>query len=400
MSGFRGVLAQDQFHPVSNGRMITVNKMNDNVSFQFILRFPLHQSPHAAAMSRPTIPELAQASGVSVSTVNRVINGSTSVRQATRERVLAAAKQVGFYGLVAIEQSVADARVNHRLKVLLPPRSRLFYRDLGEALARSATNFPRKAVEMSVEHLDDPVPEQVAERLRRLARDADSIAFVGAQHPLIIDAVDDILRAGIPVTALIAPLTADGDAGFVGLDNWSVGRTAGWAFNKMVREPGEVGILVGSHRYRNQDLNESGFRSYFREHNQEFTLLEPLSTYESASVAHERVQQLLVEHPDMCGLLVSGGGITGALTALRDTPHRKDFVTVGYELFDTTRTALLDGTLTLAIAHPIDALARAAIDTMVDARSHRGGAGARRIVLEFDVYTSENIGKPRYSQFE
>ena len=34
-------------------------------------------------------------------------------------------------------------------------------------------------------------------------------------------------------------------------------------------------------------MNESGFRSYFREHNQNFTLLEPKSTYESAAVARE-----------------------------------------------------------------------------------------------------------------
>ena len=35
-------------------------------------------------------------------------------------------------------------------------------------------------------------------------------------------------------------------------------------------------------------------------------------------------------------------------------PRRKDFVTVGYELFDATRTGLLDGTLTMVISHPLD----------------------------------------------
>lgn len=351
-------------------------------------------------MARPTISDLADAAGVSVSTVNRVINGSTAVRQATRERVLAAARRIGFYGLAGIEQSVADGRVSNHLKVLLPPRSRLFYKDLGEALTRAAADFPKKSLSMTVEHLDDPVPEHVAARLTVLSRDADAIAVVGAQHPLIIDAVDGILRSGIPVTALISPLSAEGNVGYVGIDNWAVGRTAGWAFDKMVRTPGEIGILVGSHRYRNQDLNESGFRSYFREFNQTFTLLEPLSTYESASVAYERVQQLLDEHPDMCGLLISGGGITGALGALRDTPRRKDFVTVGYELFDTTRAGLLDGTLTMAIAHPIDALARTAITVMIDARRIGTGISAQRVILEFDVYTSENIGRPRQHRSE
>ena len=64
-------------------------------------------------------------------------------------------------------------------------------------------------------------------------------------------------------------------------------------------------------------MNESGFRSYFREYAPEFTLLEPLSTFESSAVAQEMTEKLLRDHPDLAGLYVAGGGITGALAALR-----------------------------------------------------------------------------------
>ena len=56
-------------------------------------------------MKRPTIPDLAAAAGVSVSTVNRVLSKSEAVRQPTRERVLEAAERIGFYGLGAIEHA-------------------------------------------------------------------------------------------------------------------------------------------------------------------------------------------------------------------------------------------------------------------------------------------------------
>ena len=45
---------------------------------------------------RPTIPDLAKLAGVSVSTVNRIINQTGSVRQPTRERVLRTAEEIGF----------------------------------------------------------------------------------------------------------------------------------------------------------------------------------------------------------------------------------------------------------------------------------------------------------------
>lgn len=177
----------------------------------------------------------------------------------------------------------------------------------------------------------------------------------------------------------------------VGLDNYMVGRTAAWAFDNMVREPGEIGILIGNHRYRNQEMDESGFRSYFHEHNTAFTILEPIATYESAAVAREMVEGLFRDHPNICGLFVSGGGITGALAALRDMKKRPDFIAVGYELFDATRNALIDGTLKMVISHPMDRFAQAAVETMISTKKSEAGTGAQRVALGFEIYTSEHV---------
>jgi len=45
-----------------------------------------------------------QASGVSVSTVDRVLNARNPVRRASAERVLEAAEQIGFYASTVIKQ--------------------------------------------------------------------------------------------------------------------------------------------------------------------------------------------------------------------------------------------------------------------------------------------------------
>ena len=342
-------------------------------------------------VKRPTIPDLAQAAGVSVSTVNRVINEAAKVRQPTRERVLRAAREIGFYGLGAIENAIRSSRNTHHLGILLQQGGRAFYRDLGNALARAAKDYADGNVELTLEFMDDLSTDNVATRLMTLGDASESVALVAAEHPIISDAIDSVLRIGVPVAGLIAPLSARGNVGFVGLNNWKVGRTAGWAFDKISRIPGKIGILVGNHRYRNQELNENGFRSYFREHNSDFTLLEPLSTYESAAVARELTEKLFDEHPDLCGLFISGGGITGALAAMRNCPRRDDFVAVGYELFDATRAALIDGTLTLVISHPMDAFAREAISTMIKAKEAGPDAGAQNVSLRFEIYTSENV---------
>jgi len=342
-------------------------------------------------MTRPTIKDLAEEAGVSVSTVNGVLADASSVRKPTRERVRHAAERIGFYGLGTIDHSIRESAGSHRIGILLQQGHRSFYRDLGQVLTKAAEEFQDGRVELVLEFLDDLSPNNVAERLVAIAQDCEAVALVAAEHPLVSEAIDTVLRDGKPVAGLVAPLSARGNVGYVGLDHWKVGRTAAWAFDRMCKTPGEIGILVGNHRYRNQDLNESGFRSYFREHNSGFTLLEPRSTYESAAAAREMTEELFRDHPNMCGLFISGGGITGALAALRDLSPGKDFVSVGYELIDVTRAALIDNVLTMAICHPMEALAREAIASLVRAKRTGPNKGALSATLNFEIYTSENV---------
>ncbi len=342
-------------------------------------------------MKRPTIPDLAKAAGVSVSTVNRVLSEAASVRAPTRDRVLGAAEEIGFYGLGALEHSVRTSRTRHRFGVLLLHSQRAFYTILGDAIREAAATCPDATIDLTLEFLDNLSPEKVADHIVSLGARSDAMAIVAPQHPLVADAIDEILAQGVPIVSLIGPLTAQGAVGQVGLDYWKVGRTAAWAFDKMVHAPGKIGILVGNHRLRNQEINESGFRSYFREHNPSFSLLEPLSTYESAAIARDHVEALLTAHPDLSGLFISGGGITGALAALRDTPKRDDFVAVGYELFDETRAALIDGTLSMVISHPMQRFAQETITALRHARRAGAHQTAQKITVAFDIHTSENV---------
>ena len=341
-------------------------------------------------MKRPTIPDLAQAAGVSVSTVNRIIKNSGKVRQSTRELVLQTAEEIGFYGLGTLSGTVKSRRETHHLGVLLQQPGRPFYRQLGDAIKKATDTWSSGRVILNLEFMDDLSPESVASHIERLGERSESLAIVAAQHPVIAEAIENVNAQGVPVTALIGPLSARCNISFVGLDNWKVGRTAAWAFDKMVRKPGKIGVLVGNHRFRNQEMNESGFRSYMREHNSGFTLLEPQSTYESAAAAREIVETMLIKHPDLCGLFASGGGISGVIAALREGKTRDDFVAVGYELFDTTRSALADGTLTMVIGHPMDAFAREAIATLIKSKAAGADGGAHRTALGFEIYTSEN----------
>jgi LacI family transcriptional regulator len=341
-------------------------------------------------MARTTIGQLANASGVSVATVNRVLSGSTGVRADTMARVKLAAEEIGFYGVGSLQSRISATKPKYRFGFLLHQPGRAFYQDTARALKAAAEQTADATVSLQIEFLEDLSPQNTATRMTVLGETCDAIAVVAAVHPLVTQAVLDLQQKGLPVFGLISQLSASGDVHYVGLDNWKVGRTSAWMFDHVCKKPGKLGILVGNHRYRCQEMNEAGFRSYFREHAPEFILLEPLSTFESSVVSQELTERLIHEHPDLAGLYVAGGGVTGAITALRRLAKPNQIALVGHQLLDVTRQALLDGYMSVAISQPLDISAQCTIAGMLHALRNKNG-GNITTILPFEIFTRENI---------
>lgn len=342
-------------------------------------------------MSRPKIRDLAAAAGLSVATVNRVLAGGTNVRQQTKQLVQEAAARIGFYGLGAIQARVVSSQPKYRLGFLLLQPHRPFYKKAADVIRVAAAAVNAAAVEVQIAFVDDLAPQTTAAAALALADVCDAICLTTAVHPLVIQTIEAIQARGVPVFALISQLSATGQVHYVGLDNWKAGRTAGWAMGHFCKMPGKVGILMGNPRYRNQEMNESGFRSYFREYAPEFTLLEPLSTFESSAVAEEMTERLLHDHPDLAGLYIAGGGITGTLAALRNSDRAGKLAVICFDMMENTRAALIDGTITLVISHPLRRLADLVIDGMIRAAAAQDPAANYTNIVPFELCTRENI---------
>ncbi|MEK8027603.1 MAG: hypothetical protein RLY78_517 [Pseudomonadota bacterium] len=342
-------------------------------------------------MPRPTLRDVATAAGVSLATVNRVLAEPHKVREATRLRVTEAARTIGFHGAGLLARQAVAARPRLRLGVLVQTPHRPFTHGLRQALEDAAAAWPGAQLQLRVDVLDDLGPEQLAERLQALADTVDALGLVVAEHPIVGEAIARLIARGQPVIALVTPLSGPQPVPYVGLDGWKIGRMAGWTFGHLCRTPGPLGILVGTHRYRNQELAESGLRSWLREHGDGFTLLEPRSTFESDAIAREMTEALLRRHPDLCGLYVAGGGVSGMLAAVRDSGRAGQLVTVGHELLPAMRAGLIDGSLSLAIAHPFAALAQAAIGQLVAAVQGDSATAARSVIVPMEIHTRETL---------
>ena len=215
--------------------------------------------------------------------------------------------------------------------------------------------------------------------------------MVAVDHPTVTAAVAELKEKGVPVFSLLSDFASGVRESYVGLNNRKAGRTAAWIIAKTSKRPGKVVVFVGSHRFHGQEMREIGFRSYFREYAPEFELVETMVNLEARRIAHEATLDLLQRFPDLAGFYVAGGGMEGAIAALRDENMAGRMTVVCNELTPESRAALADNIVTAVIATPIERLSRELVAEMAHAIESRGAGTPGQIFLPFDLYISENI---------
>lgn len=338
---------------------------------------------------RPTIADLATAAGVSIATVDRVLNRRLPVREATARLVLAAAERIGFHAAGLLKQRLQETPAR-AFGFLLQKRSDEFYRSFAAELVSATKRATEIRGRPLVDFMDELVPSFIAQKIDEVGAKVDALAVVAVDHPLVNEAVARLASAGRPVFTLLSDLSAPQRAGYLAVDSRKAGRTAAWAISRLAKQPGKIGILLGSHRYLSQELAEISFRSYMREHAPEFILLEPLVNLDDPRIAHAAAGHLIAGTPDLVGIYVAGGGTEGVIAALREEGAAARIVAVCNELMPFTRSALIDGTLDLVLATPLAEIATRAV-AMMTAVCAGADPGGTIVQLPAKVCVSENV---------
>jgi LacI family transcriptional regulator len=340
---------------------------------------------------RATIADVAREAGVSVATVDRVVNGRLPVREDTARRVLEAAQGLGFHAAGLIRARLREQLPEVAVGLLLQRPDDPFYRALADRLERAiaGSRLFRGVVRAEYWTADDP--DDIAARLRRLGRRARAVAVVSPEHPAVAAAIAELTAREVPVFALLSDCAPSARTSFIGIDSRQAGRTAGWLIHNCARGPGKVAIVVGNRRFQGDDLRELGMRSYFRERAPDFAVLDAVVNSESDTATEEAVVHLSEAHPDLVGVFLAGGGVDGGVAGLRRIDPARRPAMVCPSLTPTARAALVDRVLAAAVCEPLDRLSERLAELI--ALAVEGGAARmpNQVILPLDLYTPENV---------
>lgn len=340
---------------------------------------------------RPTLKDLALAAGVGVATVDRVLNGRPNVRPEMLEKVTDAAERIGYPTRALAARRTEAERPLLRFGFVLHKGRQAFYQNFARELKQAVAQRSDIRGRVSIRFAASQSPDDFASELREVARGSDVIATSAINHPSLSDLVTDLTHSGIPVFAVLNDFAQGVRQNYLGLNNVKVGRIAAWMIVTQVRDPGKLAVFVGGNRWHSHLLRETGFQSYVRELSPGFQTLDTVVNLETRQVTYEATLDLLNRHPDLRGIYIAGGGMEGAIAALRETRPPGKVALVVNELTEDSRKALMDRYVSMVIATPLPQLCRDLVDLMITAAQTGPNASANQHFLTPDLYVAESF---------
>ncbi len=309
---------------------------------------------------RARVTDIARAAGVSTATVDRVLNQRPGVRAATMQKVLKAAAALDYLPEADLYKAMQPKPM--RLVFLLPPQSNRFMQMLGDYIAFSEEQLAPFNVKCKCHHIEGFNPSVLAKRLLHYGRQADGVAFMALEHPLVREAVNTLVAEGIPVVTLISDLSNSRRAAYVGMDNRAAGRTAGYLLGRFLgggnagggkAKPMKVAMIAGSLSYRGHEEREMGFLHVLEEMFPHLQVVGLREGHDDADTNYKQARTLLEQYPDLVGMYNIGGASDGVGRALRESGREQKVVFIGHGLTPDTRGLLIDGTVDAILTqHP------------------------------------------------
>jgi len=341
-------------------------------------------------MSRPTVNDIAKEAGVSLATVDRVLNARPGVREKTIQRVNEAIERIGYVRDVTAANLARQRR--YRFTFLVPDAPGQFLASLRAAIKEASAGPIADRTDVNVVAVPPDNPHALVKALRQVgAARVDGVAIFAPETPQVRDAITHLKEEGVAVVALVSDLPHTGRDHFVGIDNIAAGRTAGVLMGRFLgKTSGSVMVLASSMQARANAERRLGFDMVMAEQFPMIEVLPSLEGHDDPELIRRIVTHLLDSRKDIAGIYSLGAGNAVLVDILEE--HRADRkpVVIVHELTKNTRTALEGGLVDAVINQNLGHIARSAL-RILRARTDGFDILPSQELIRIEIIIKENL---------
>lgn len=341
-------------------------------------------------MMRPTAKDLAEAAGVSLATVDRVLNDRPNVSEKAARKVNEAIERIGF---VRNPAAVVLARNKiYRFRFVLPSKGDEYLTQLLQRVDEARQTLRSDLTEVSVAQIATDDPYQLSRYLASIdGEQTDGVAVMAPESPQVRDALGRLMARGIHVVQFLAGQEKLEAADFVGVDNFAAGATAGKIIGRFLgRDPAKIIIIAESMGARDSIERRRGFDSILNAQFPHLTALPSLETYGDERRANAVIRKVLEYNPDIGAAYVLSSESRVPVAAIAQCTDLRTLTVVVHERTPSSEQSLREDGIDAIIAQDPGHAVRSAV-RILRARSDMREPIASQERIRIEVLLKENI---------
>ena len=318
-------------------------------------------------MTKPTrgIHLIADIARVSIGTVDRALHGRDGINEATRQRILEIAKQIGYTPNLAA-RALSAARARAKIGVCIPREIHFFYDQLWSGVLEEAA----RVSQLGLEFINRPVPnlgEGDAEAFKELVElGVDGIILTAGNPKTLKPLIDEAEDNGIHVVCVSTDAPDSKRSSVVYVDPFLNGCLAGELMGKFVQPDSKVAVLAGMLMAEDHRRKAEGFSQTFPKHCAGGKIAAVIEGHEDEDESFQKTFDLLRRIPTLAGIYVNTVNCMPVCRALGARNLRGKVKLITTDLFIEMEPYFKKGTIAASIYQQPHRQGQIAVRAMAD----------------------------------
>ena len=338
----------------------------------------------------PTTRDLAIAAGVSLATVDRVLNSRAGVQTKTITAVNQAAEKIGFVRDISAA-NLSRSR-NYSFLFVLPLVGDQFLGELLAHIEEANRAFAAERVTVVSKRVNVVDPHIVAKFLSQIDPGIYSgLALMAPESPQVRDAVNRLGERGVKVVQFLSgqPLATEID--FVGTNNFSAGTTAGSLMRRFLHhEEGKMLVISDTMQSLSSIERRLGFDEIISQNLPAIKVLPSIETYGDDARAQKVIGNAFKNYNDIVGVYVISSEARVPIEIITQLKLARSPIRIAHERTPFTENALQRGELDAIIAQNPGHVVRSAI-RILRARCDQRAPLASQENIRIEIFLKENL---------
>jgi LacI family transcriptional regulator len=329
-------------HYLANARIFIYNISN----------VPGHKSSiiHSGEMTMSiTIRDIAEKSGVSRGTVDRVLNGRPGVKPQVREKIMQIISSLNYVPNVAAK-ALAYSKKPVLFGIVMPPKEITFFEEIRKGIQAAADELKDLGIRLLFHNVNNRSPEEGANALQQLVKaGAAGIMFSVMDDELIRENINEAVNQGVPVITFNSDVDNSRRLCFVGQDLYKSGKIAAGLMSRVLTVNSKILIVTGNLNFQAHRSRVNGFKDWMAENAQPFNVVQVIEGYDQYQDTFEQVHRVLSLHPDIKGIYMATGDVKACIDSIQQQERNRKIRMVCNDLLPEIAHGMREGFIDFTI---------------------------------------------------